>query len=97
MESRKSHFWLGLTIGSVIGAMAYRFSRTAKAKQLKEKVCHAYEKISGHAGYMLDEAKEKACKAGTRMVDTVADKTYDVAEKVDDMKNKVHNYTDDKK
>lgn len=37
MENRTSDLWLGLGIGSVIGALVYRFSRTSKAKKLKKK------------------------------------------------------------
>lgn len=42
MENRNSNLWIGLGIGSVIGALAYRFSRTSKAKKLKEKVCDTF-------------------------------------------------------
>ena len=34
MECRHGNFWIGLGIGSILGAVAYRLSRTAKAKQL---------------------------------------------------------------
>ena len=37
MENRNSSLWIGLGIGTVIGTLAYRFSRTSKAKKLKEK------------------------------------------------------------
>ena len=37
MECRHGNFWIGLGIGSILGAVAYRLSRTAKAKQLDEK------------------------------------------------------------
>ena len=59
MENRTSDLWLGLGIGSVIGALVYRFSRTSKAKKLKKKVCDAFHKISGQAEEMLDG---KDCK-----------------------------------
>ena len=36
METSKSNFLIGLAIGSAIGALAQRFSRTAKAKMLKK-------------------------------------------------------------
>ena len=35
MECRHGNFWIGLGIGSILGAVAYRLSRTAKAKQLE--------------------------------------------------------------
>ena len=62
MENRNSSLWIGLGVGSVIGALAYRFSRTSKAKKLKEKVCDTFHKITGQAEDMLDEAKEKAAQ-----------------------------------
>ena len=49
MENRNSSLWIGLGVGSVIGALAYRFSRTSKAKKLKEKVCDTFHKITGQA------------------------------------------------
>ena len=50
MENKNSNFWIGLGIGSVIGAIVYRFSRTSKAKRLKRKVCDTFQKIGGHIG-----------------------------------------------
>ena len=74
MGNRNSCLWIGLGVGSVIGALAYRFSRTSKAKKLKEKVCDAFHKIKGKAEDMLEEAKEKAADAGKAVADKVADK-----------------------
>lgn len=90
MESRNSNLWIGLGIGSVIGALAYRFSRTSKAKQLKEKVCDAFHKITGQAEEMLDEAKEKVADTGKAVVDKAADKASEFAGKADDFRGKVH-------
>lgn len=90
MENRNSNLWIGLGIGSVIGALAYRFSRTSKAKKLKEKVCDTFHKITGQVEDMLDEAKEKAVDAGKTVADKMADKAFGLAEKTDDFKNKMH-------
>lgn len=90
MENRNSSLWIGLGVGSVIGALAYRFSRTSKAKKLKEKVCDAFHKITGQAEEMLDEAKEKVADTGKAVVDKVADKASEFAGKADDWKNKAH-------
>ena len=38
MECRHGNFWIGLGIGSILGAVAYRLSRTAKAKQLESDI-----------------------------------------------------------
>ena len=43
MECRHGNFWIGLGIGSILGAVAYRLSRTAKAKQLENDI---YDAIS---------------------------------------------------
>ena len=89
MENRTSDLWLGLGIGSVIGALVYRFSRTSKAKKLKKKVCDAFHKISGQAEKVLD--------TGAAVADKVADKTFDLAEKADDLKGKMHTIAADAK
>ena len=47
MESGKSNFLIGLGVGSVIGALAYRFWRSPKGKRVKEKVNHAFQKVTG--------------------------------------------------
>ena len=90
MENRNSSLWIGLGVGSVIGALAYRFSRTSKAKKLKEKVCDAFHKRTGQAEDMLDEAGEKVADTGKAVVDKVADKASEFAGKADEFKGKVH-------
>lgn len=84
---RCSNFLIGLGVGAVLGALAYRFSSSTKAKQLRIKVDHALHKVGGEAEEFLDSAKEKALKAGTKVVDKVA-------EKADDMRSKVHTLAD---
>lgn len=84
---RCSHFWIGLGVGAVLGAVAYRFSSSARARQLRILVDHALHKVGGEAEEFLDTAKEKALRAGTK----VADK---VAEKADDVRSKVHTLAD---
>lgn len=87
---RCSHFWIGLGVGAVLGAVAYRFSSSAKAGQLKERVDRALHKVGGEAEEMLDAAKKKALKAGTKVADKVAGKA-------DNMRNKVHTLAGDAK
>ena len=84
MENRNSSLWIGLGIGTVIGTLAYRFSRTSKAKKLKEKVCNVFHKITGQTEDLLDEAKEKVADTGKVVVDKVADKVQDGADAVKD-------------
>ena len=90
MENRNSSLWIGLGIGTVIGTLAYRFSRTSKAKKLKEKVCNVFHKITGQTEDLLDEAKEKVADTGKTVADKMADKAFGLAEKTDDFKNKMH-------
>ena len=68
-----------------------------KAKKLKKKVCDAFHKISGQAEEMLDTAKEKVLDTGAAVADKVADKTFDLAEKADDLKGKMHTIAADAK
>ena len=97
MENRNSNLWIGLGIGSVIGALAYRFSRTSKAKKLKEKVCNAFHEITNQAEEMLDETKEKVADTGKEVVDKAADKTSELAGKADNLKGKIHTMTSETK
>ena len=59
METNKSNFLIGLAIGSAIGALAQRFSRTAKAKMLKKKIHNAMAKIADRAGSLAETVKDK--------------------------------------
>ncbi|MDE5676473.1 YtxH domain-containing protein [Phocaeicola sp.] len=97
METKCSNFWLGLGLGSILGAIVYRYSQTSKANQLKEKISHAMHVAADQAEDMADSAKEQALNVGKKVADKVADKTYEVAERADEIKNKVHDFVDAKK
>ena len=98
MENRNSSLWIGLGIGTVIGTLAYRFSRTSKAKKLKEKVCNVFHKITGQTEDLLDEAKEKVADTGKVVVDKVADKVQDVKQGAEKAKTEIkEGYEDVKK
>ena len=60
METSKSNFLIGLAIGSAIGALAQRFSRTAKAKMLKKKIHNAMAKIADRAESLAETVRDKA-------------------------------------
>ena len=47
-------------------------------------------KIADRAGSLAETVKDKALDAGTKAADKVADATFDVAEKADTLKSKVH-------
>lgn len=49
MECRHGNFWIGLGLGSILGAIAYRLSRTAKAKQLENEIYDAIHRIGRDA------------------------------------------------
>ena len=83
METSKSNFLIGLAIGSAIGALAQRFSRTAKAKMLKKKIHNAMAKIADRAENLAETVRDKALDASTKTADKVA-------EKADTLKSKVH-------
>lgn len=55
----KCNFLLGLSIGAILGGLCYRFSRTEKARELKEKACRAAKKMGEKVSDMVDSAKEK--------------------------------------
>lgn len=101
MESRSSHFWMGMGLGSIFGALVYRCCQTSKAKQLKAKMAHAFHMATDQAEDAMDTAKDKVMGAGAKVADKVADKVsdkaYDAADKADEMKNKVHSFADNAK
>ena len=97
METNRSKFWMGLGLGSIIGAVVYHFSCSSRGKQLKEKVRHAFHKAGDNAEELVDEAKDKALQTGTKVADKVADGTFNLAEKADEVKNKVHAFADNAK
>ena len=82
MECGSTKFLVGLGIGSAIGALVYHFSRTAKAKKLKNDVFNALREIEADA---MEDAKAKAVKAGVKVAGKVADKANDVKEKLSEV------------
>ena len=83
MERGKSNFLIGLGVGSVIGALC-----------VKEKVNHAFQKVTGDSVNLIDTVNDKVLDAGTKVADKVADGTFYVAEKADDVRDKVHAMVD---
>ena len=83
MECRHGNFWIGLGIGSILGAVAYRLSRTAKARQLESDIYNAIHRI-GRDAEAAAEAERKAMNLGLKAVETgakVADKVAEEADK----------------
>ena len=86
MERGKSNFLIGLGVGSVIGALVYRFWHSPKGKCVKE--------VTGDSVNLIDTVNDKVLDAGTKVADKVADGTFYVAEKADDVRDKVHAMVD---
>ena len=90
MECRHGNFWIGLGIGSILGAVAYRLSRTAKAKQLESEIYNAIHRIgrdaetAAHAERKSVDLGLKAVEAGAEIADKVADEADKVAGKAKD-------------
>ena len=70
MECRHGNFWIGLGIGSILGAVAYRLSRTAKAKQLENDIYDAIHRIGRDAEAAAACAEKKAMNLGVKAVET---------------------------
>lgn len=90
MGTSNSIFLSGLAIGSFIGVLAHRFSRTAKAKILKKRLHKVMTEIAEHTEEAAETAKEKMLDASRRTAEKFADLTFNVAEKADILKGRVH-------
>lgn len=97
MERKCSNFWIGLGLGSVLGAIVYRCCQTSQAKKIKEKVSHVFHVATNEAEDVVDSAENKAMDAGKNVADKVADKTEEVANKADEAKDNVHNFVNNAK
>lgn len=97
MESKCSKFWIGLGLGSILGAVVYRCCQTSKAKQLKDKVAHVFHVTTDQADDLVESTENEVMDAGAKVADKVADTTHNAAEKADEAKNKVHNIADNAK
>jgi len=93
MQSSTCKFLMGLGLGSVVGAIMYRCSKTDKAKEWKRKMCCAAQSAADKAGEWMTGAKEKASDVAEKMADHVADKAETVAQKAEEAKNKFHSYS----
>ena len=84
---------MGLGLGSVLGAIMYRCSKTDKAKEWKKKMCCAAQSAAEKAGEWMAGAKDKAVDVAEKVADNVADKAEAMAQKAEDAKNKFHSYS----
>lgn len=88
MACRHSNFWIGIGIGSVLGALAYRLSRTQRVKKLESDIYDAIRRIGKDAEETLEDVESKAlkmgvkaAKAGAKVADRVAEEADRVAGK----------------
>ena len=82
MECGNTKFLVGLGLGSAIGALVYHFSRTAKAKKLKNDVFNALHEIEADAEAAMEDAK---VKTGAKVAGKVADNANEVKEKLSEV------------
>lgn len=90
MQSQNSKFWIGMGIGSVVGVFIYRFSKSSKAENLKDKLNDTMQKVKGRAEDFAETVKEKAIEVGTKGADKISEKSHEIADRTDRIKNKVH-------
>ncbi len=90
----KAKFWIGLGVGSIVGAAATCLSRTEKAKEWKKKMCCAVGDMLDRAESASERVKDKALDAGDRVADKVSNVAHNAADKVDEFKGRMHNATD---
>ncbi len=88
MECRHGNFWIGLGIGSILGAVAYRLSRTAKVRQMENDIYDAIRCIGRDAEAVAVCAERKAVDLGLKAVETGAEIADKVAEEADRMAGK---------
>lgn len=92
MECKNSGFWLGIGIGSVIGALAYHFSRSEKAQELKVNAKDGFDKMTKKARHFLDDTENKAMETGQKVAEKTAEEAHWVADQADVIKEKVDIY-----
>lgn len=83
MACRHSNFWIGIGIGSVLGALAYRLSRTQRVKKLESDIYDAIRRIGKDAEGVLQDAERKAIQVGVNAVEAGAKAVDKVAEEAD--------------
>lgn len=84
MSCNHSKFWIGLGVGSVLGALVYRLSRTQRARKLESDIYDAIRRIGRDAQDTLEDVESKALQMGARAAEAgarVADKVAEEADK----------------
>lgn len=58
-ECNKTHFWMGLGLGTLLGVATCQAVRSRKARELKGKVYHALHEMQHKMDGLMEEAKQK--------------------------------------
>lgn len=81
---------LGLGIGAVIGGVLGYLANSSKGRKMRMDMCCAAQEIEEDAYEMIAAAKQKAEKAGEKLVNKTADKIEKARQKVDAVREKVN-------
>lgn len=85
MACNNGKFWLGIGIGTLVGACACYYSRTTRAQKAKADVLDAIADIEVAAEAAIEAAKHKAKVTGIKVADKVATKATEVKEKLNEL------------
>ena len=58
-ECNKSHFWMGLGLGTLLGVVTCQAVRSQKARELKGKICHTLHEMQHKVDGLMEVAKQK--------------------------------------
>ncbi len=82
MSCDKGKFWLGLGLGAAIGAVAYHYSRTARAQKMKADLLTSLQEIEVAAEEAFGNAKQKTKDSGAKVAGKVAEKALELQERL---------------
>lgn len=82
MGCNHGKFLLGLGLGAAIGAVAYHYSRTARAQKIKADLLDSLQEIEVAAEEAYTAAKHKAADKGAQVAGKVAEKALELQERL---------------
>lgn len=81
---------LGLGLGAVIGGVLGYLANTSKGRKMRTDMCCAAHEIEEDAYEMIAAAKQKAEKAGEKLMNKTAEKMGKARQKMDSVLEKVN-------
>ena len=69
----KSKFWIGLGLGTLLGAACYHYSRSKQAQEFKNTMYDAMHKAGDKAGEMWQTAKNKMAGTCNSAIEDITD------------------------